>query len=357
MKGWRTGIWLLTAISLLGGCGVAPQSAPPLGSNGSQAVDAQSVQGLHAALKLYLTSVFKCLDVNGDGALTYDEASTFFSQTEFDNLCKEGQTTLSLSDLLNNQTFISRACANLHQEAIATFEKLDTNQDGRLTWDEYAASLPTDGTLTAQDKSYAQVAFDLADKSHSGYLTLSEYEDLVSMADAQQVSLAPSLTSAFQQATSYVTGKYGNALLPMGLSVNWIDDHGQFTRSTGAYVFTYWNPVAGQANAYYAVTARYSPSSGMASVQDSSSEQMMTGTPSGLNANSLVTPIQAIASAEAAGLPSGKTYCLNFQAGSHGFHPLVTVTAYQNQNGQDVQVGVRTLDAETGQSTSSSTLM
>lgn len=340
----------LGSLAFLVGCGL-PQTGMGVTASSSAHVSAQSKEGLTAALKIYLSSLFKRLDVNGDNKLSATEAKVFFTKDQFDRLDVNNNGYVTLSEVMNNPDFVAAAIAKLHEYAATSFDGLDVNKDGKLTWQEFQASINSNALLTTSEKMYAQLAFDLADKDHNGYLSLDEYEDMVAMAMVQSATTAPTLVDAFQRASAYVTGKYGAGEIPMALSISWMNKNGQFTKSTGAYAFTYWCPVSGAANTYAEVTARVSQSFGIDSVRDDGATHSAAVAPVGLAFGNLITPTQAISTAVGAGIPTvgdRTSFYLQYLAATTTAPDRVYVSSYQAVTNGDKRLGGVTLDARTG---------
>ncbi|HEY9854247.1 MAG TPA: hypothetical protein V6D05_00830 [Stenomitos sp.] len=345
--------WLalgMTALVAIAGCGASP-AGTSLSRPTSQQVDAQSREGLNAALKVYLTNLYRRLDQNGDGKLTQAEASAFFTPEQFANLNLNGNAYLTLSEMLNNRAFLAKAAAKLRDYARDTLALSDADRDGRLSWPEYLASINANATLTTGEKTYAQLAFNLSDRNHDGYLVLDEYEDMVSMAQAQAAATAATLSDAYGQAQAHVVAKYGQGLIPMGVSIRWMNKFGQFTRDDGAYAFTYWTPLEGKGNSFNEVLVKVYQDQDPASARDVKAVHTADAAPVGIDFSKLVTPTQAIDAAVKAGVPTvgdRTSYFIQYVAASGGMPDRIYVDAYQVLSTGDNRLGGITLEAATG---------
>ncbi len=350
MKSLRHMALALAAAVALAGCGASP-ATPNVNRQASQQVDAQSQEGLKAALKVYLTNLYRRLDQNGDGKLTQAEASAFFTPEQFANLNLNGNPYLTLNELLNNRTFLTKAIAKLRDYAKETMALLDGNQDGRVSWPEYLASINANATITTGEKTYAQLAFNLSDRNHDGYLVLDEYEDMVSMAQAQAAGTAATIMDAFGKAQAHVAAKYGAGLIPMGLSVRWMNKYGQFTRDEGAYGFIYWSPLEGQGNRYNEILVKVYQDKEPASARDVKAVHTVDAPPAAIDYGKLITPTQAIEAALKAGVPTvgdRTSYFIQYVAASGGMPDRIYVDSYQVLSSGDNRLGGITLEAATG---------
>lgn len=340
----------LAAVTALAGCGASP-AGPGLARSTSRQVDAQSRAGLNAALKVYLTNLYRRLDQNGDGKLTQAEAGAFFTPEQFANLNVNGNPYLTLSELLDNRTFLSKAAAKLRDYAQDTMALIDANQDGRVSWPEYLGSINANAAITTGEKTYAQLAFNLSDRNHDGYLVLDEYEDMVTMAQAQAAATPSTLSDAFDQAQAHVSARYGRGLVAMGLSIRWMNKYGQFTRDDGAYAFSYWSPLEGKANSYNEILVKVYQDKDPASARDVKAVHAVDAPPAGIEFGRLVTPTQAIDSAVKAGLPTvgdRTSYFVQYVAASGGLPDRIYVDSYQVLSTGDNRLGGITLEARTG---------
>lgn len=357
MKSLRRMALALAAVVMVAGCGASP-AATSVNRQASQQLDAKSQEGLKAALKVYLTNLYRRLDQNGDGKLTQAEASAFFTPEQFANLNTNGNPYLTLNEMLNNRVFLSKAIAKLRDYAKETMAMIDGNQDGRVSWPEYLASINANATITTGEKTYAQLAFNLSDRNHDGYLVLDEYEDMVSMAQAQAAGTASTLMDAFGKAQAHVQGKYGQGLVPMGLSVRWMNKFGQFTRDDGAYGFIYWSPLEGKGNTYNEVLVKVYQDKDPASARDVRAVHTVDAPPTAIDFSKLITPTQAIEAAVKAGVPTvgdRTSYFIQYVAASGGMPDRLYVDSYQVVSSGDHRLGGITLEAATGAAMSSVT--
>lgn len=350
MRSLRHMALALAAVAAIAGCGGSPAS-PSLNRSTSQQVDAHSQEGLKAALKVYLTNLYRRLDQNGDGKLTQAEAGSFFTPEQFANLNTNGNSFLTLSELLNNRTFLAKAAAKLRDYAKETMGLIDSNQDGRLSWPEYLGSINANAAITTGEKTYAQLAFNLSDRNHDGYLVLDEYEDMVSMAQAQAAATASTLSDAYDKAQAHVAAKYGQGLIPMGLSIRWMNKFGQFTRDEGAYAFNYWSSVDGKDSTYNEVLVKVYQDKEPASARDVRALHTVDAPPVAIAFGKLLTPTQAIEAAVKAGVPTvgdRTSYFIQYVAASGGMPDRIYVDSYQVVSSGDNRLGGITLEAATG---------
>lgn len=351
MRAIVTAVLTVSTLAAMTGCGASPAGSP-LKTSQAQSVDANSKAGLRAALKVYLTQLFQRLDTNNDGRLSRAEALTFFSADEFANLNLNNSPFLTLSEVLNNQAFMTAASAKLHAFAATALAGLDTNKDGKLSWNEYLSSLNANNALSTAEKSYAKLAFDLADRDHDGFLTLDEYEDMVAMANAQAAGTPLTLQDALTKAKDHIQARYGDQPMPMGLTVRWINRAGQFTRDQGDYTFTYWATLPGVQGGYQEVLAVVTQLGTVSSTRDVRGIHTAPTIPAGLDFAKVLSPTAAIETALKAALPNAgdrTSYFVQYQAASTQGPDRIYVDAFQVSAAGDTRLGGLTLNARTGE--------
>jgi calcium-dependent protein kinase len=130
-----------------------------------------------------LKKVFKMIDKNGDGRLTYDELKNGFEQTIGSYL-----TDLELNKIIqdvdgDNDGFISyeeflRVAINqkqlLDEKSLKiAFERFDVNKDGKLSKEEIKEVLGT------SDNRYINILLDQVDQNNDGYISFQEFTGLM----------------------------------------------------------------------------------------------------------------------------------------------------------------------------------
>jgi calcium-dependent protein kinase len=130
-----------------------------------------------------LKKVFKMLDKNGDGRLTYDELRNGFEQTMGRYL-----TDLELNKIIqdvdgDNDGFISyeeflRVAVNQKQlldekNLKIAFERFDLNKDGKLSKEEIREVLGT------SDNRYINILLDQVDQNNDGFMSFQEFTALM----------------------------------------------------------------------------------------------------------------------------------------------------------------------------------
>ena len=205
MKKTTSIISSIFALSILAGCTLEPINyLPVISSNPVQntaKVTAQSTAGLNKFYDFMVKYTFNCKDQNKDSYLSFDEFKSYsmFDGNMFDvNTPQPVQISPSGGYYPNNS-----------QDILKRFEKMDKNNDAKLSFSEVKGSkdfITSKNEIQATAKtsfkymdknldnkisnseflglngSYAgyltNAIFALADKNNDGFLSFSEFEDL-----------------------------------------------------------------------------------------------------------------------------------------------------------------------------------
>ncbi|MDB5098387.1 MAG: hypothetical protein JWM80_2808 [Cyanobacteria bacterium RYN_339] len=159
--------WILTAF-LLAGCGTTPTAAPP--------------DGLTAAVEANARLLFDHHDLDHDGRLSALEAQgvAIAGQT-FQALDADGDGGLSWAEFAAPARLAGLA-RSFREVAAALIKDEDQDGDGRLSREEYRTGMlvPRPGsTVAAPVADPVEQSFAHADEDQDGYLTAREAPELV----------------------------------------------------------------------------------------------------------------------------------------------------------------------------------